>query len=246
MMNTRTKYFDFASIAAQSQENNSRGASSAQLMQMYRIAEAKESPIILELGVCRGESTTVLLQACSQTGGRLVSVDIENCSSLSDSPSWQFVQSNSSDTTFIIDKAPHLKTGIDILYIDSLHTKEHVKNELTCWYPYIKEDGFIFFDDVDSRPYMSGQASDSFWAEITWNEIHDYIVAFYYANQEQTRLSISYGCTGQACLEKRCPKGTLPREARPLKRRRKTILNLVRYSPSSILPAINKRLRALR
>lgn len=38
---------------------------------------------------------------------------MEDCSQISDSPRWQFVQSSSTDVAAIIEKSPLLKNGID-------------------------------------------------------------------------------------------------------------------------------------
>ena len=98
-----------------------------------------KNPVILELGVDKGLSTTVFLQACRMKNGNLVSVDIRDCSEISDSKYWTFVQSDSTDVDNILSKAPFLKEGIDVIYIDSLHNKDHVKKELNSWYPYMKK-----------------------------------------------------------------------------------------------------------
>jgi predicted O-methyltransferase YrrM len=230
----RTRYYCFEKYESAEYSSGVEGQVATQLMMMYRKAVRKVAPLILELGTGKGQSTTVLLQACEEKDGRLVSVDIVDCSQVSDSKRWQFVQSDSTDVELILYKAPYLKEGIDILYIDSFHRKEHVNAELTGWYPYMNEKAWIFFDDVDSNPYRKGHRKDKFQTELSCNEIHDYVKDFFYANEDSLRLSIMYGSTGLACLYKLSPQGAMPQEAKRIVHRRKTILNMMRYSPRSI------------
>ena len=90
-----------------------------------------KNPTILEQGVQSGKSTKLFMSALHQGDqGVLVSVDIDDCSNEAASPKWQFIRSDSADVKKIIDDAPVLGEGIDMLIIDSLHTTEHVKKKL--------------------------------------------------------------------------------------------------------------------
>ena len=127
-----------------------------QLRVMYEIARTIPNPTILELGTNRGASTTVFLQACEEAGGRLVSVDIQDCSSVSNSPLVTFVQSDSTDARHVVSQAPFLADGIDVLYVNSLHQRQHVEREVAAWFSHVKQGGWIFFDDVDASPHPEG------------------------------------------------------------------------------------------
>ena len=70
-----------------------------------------ESPVILELGTQRGASTKVFLVACRENGGTLVSVDLLDCSQISQASNFIFVQSDSRAVTNIMSKAPILGHG---------------------------------------------------------------------------------------------------------------------------------------
>src|SRR6266542_1318030 len=218
-----TKFHRFEEYALAEYSQCLDGKNASQLMFMYRRAMEKSSPVILELGTAKGQATTVFLQACEETLGRLVSVDIVDCSDISYSSKWQFLQSNSLNVGFILSKAPYLKDGIDILYIDSKHSRSHVEKELTSWYPYMNERSWIFFDDVDSNPYRKGNRKDDATAEVNWDEIHEYVKSFFYANEDSLYLDIMYGSTGLACLYKLSSKGTTPSKARPIVHRKKNI-----------------------
>jgi hypothetical protein len=139
---------------------------------------------------------------------------------VSDSKRWYFIQSDSTDVDNILSKAPFLKKGIDILYIDSYHTREHVEKELALWYPYMNSKSWIFFDDIDSNPYRKGNVKDSYTAEVNLDEIHEFVKSFFYANEDSLYLNMQYGSTGLACLYKLSAKGTKPNEAKPIIHRR--------------------------
>ena len=58
--------------------------------------------------------------------------DIRDCKDAVKSDKWEFVQQNSVDVELLLSKKPVLKDGIDILYVDSLHTKEYLM--VACWH----------------------------------------------------------------------------------------------------------------
>ena len=196
----------------------------------------------MELGTGRGASTTVFIQACEEREGRLVSVDIRDCSDVIASERWQFVQSDSTDIAAILAAAPILAEGIDILYIDSLHRVHHVEKELMGWYPYMKERSWIFFDDIDPNPYRKGNRKDRYSSEIHWDAISEYVKAFFYANEDQLYLDFSFGSTGLAKMLKLSPKGALPNRAKPIIHRKNTLLNRVRYRKRYGIPGALLRL----
>lgn len=240
-----TKYHNFNKFA--SAEYLPGQHSETQLMLMYKKAIEKSNPIILELGtkgLALGQSLTVFLQACEEKNGRLVSVDIQDCSELASSNRWQFVQSDSTDVEFVLSQAPYLREGIDILYIDSYHRREHVEAELTSWYPYLNQHAWIFFDDVDSHPYRKGNSQDSYVREVAWDEIHAYVQEFFYANSDSLFLDVLYGSTGLATLYKLSPKGTIPNAARLITHRRINLPDVLKYQPRLLLSAVKKRLLA--
>ena len=56
-----------------------------------QILEKKENPKILELGVRHGLSTKFFLEYCEKKNGKLYSVDIDDCSNVSNSTKWKFI-----------------------------------------------------------------------------------------------------------------------------------------------------------
>ena len=91
---------------------------------LFPIIKEINNPIILELGVQSGTSTKKFLDICNKNNGKLFSVDIDDCSKVSDDKNWNFFHSRDDNFEFIKSKIPH---KIDVLFIDTLHEAEHVK-----------------------------------------------------------------------------------------------------------------------
>ena len=179
-------------------ESESRFAAN-QLLEMHAEAFKRHNPLIVELGVDKGQSTRVFLNAISdKNNSRLISIDIKDCKDAVRSENWEFIKQDSIDIETLLSKKPILKNGIDILYIDSLHTQAHVSKEIYAYFEYIKPNGVIYFDDVDSGPYMKGQRKDSINTEITNRKILDLLEAVFRANYSSIDFSIHKGSTGLA------------------------------------------------
>ena len=171
---------------------------------MHSHAASLSNPTILELGVQSGNSTKLFLNALGEgEEGALISVDIDDCSGVASSPKWTFIRSDSTNVGNIVSKAPALKNGIDVLFIDSLHTTEHVHKELYGFFPYVKKGGSIFFDDIDSAPYCEGGELDSYYVELENRRILNFINSVFEANMDQLDLTVYRGWTGLGRLEKR-------------------------------------------
>ncbi len=180
----------------------------AHLLTMYNEVASREQPMVLELGTRAGISTRAFLGAIHEgDGGHLVSVDIVDCSNVASSPRWTFVQSDSADIEGVLSKAPALREGIDVLYIDSVHEVHHVRKELFGFFPYVKPGGVIFFDDVDSLPYMHGRQKDNIHTEIGNRMILTLLNEVFEDNEDKLYFSLSRGSTGLARLEKRSALG---------------------------------------
>ena len=184
-------------------KSESRFAAS-QLLEMHTEVTKRKSPLIVELGVDKGQSTRVFLNAIGdKINAKLISVDIKDCKDAVKSTDWEFVQQNSVDIKSLIDKKPIIKEGIDVLYVDSLHTQSHVLKEVYSFFEYIKPNGLIYFDDVDSGPYMSNQRKDSVSTEIANREIFELLEAIFRSNHLSIDFSIFRGSTGLGKFKKK-------------------------------------------
>tara|TARA_Y100000589_G_scaffold331238_1_gene383954 strand:+ start:10753 stop:11529 length:777 start_codon:yes stop_codon:yes gene_type:complete len=196
-----------------------------QLLNIYYEVKKRNNVTILELGVDRGQSTKIFLNAIhNKESSHLISVDIRDCSNVSDLESWKFLKMNSIHIDRILEAAPILKDGIDIIYIDSLHTKDHVYKEIYGWFPYVKKEGIIFLDDIDSGPYLRGKRKDNVSIEISNRKISDLIEAIFMANINILDLQIIKGSTGLGCLRKISNKGSKLNPPEYIKKRNNIII----------------------
>lgn len=189
-------------------EKNENRFFAQQLLRLHNEAAKRIDPLIVELGVDKGQSTRVFLNAIeNKEKAKLISIDIRDCSDAAHSQKWDFVQQDSTDLDNLLNSKPEIKHGIDILYVDSLHKDKHVKKEIYLFFRYIKKGGIIFFDDIDSTPYMSKQRKDSVSIEIANRKIYQLLEAIFRANMDKIDFEIMRGSTGLAIFKKDCNLG---------------------------------------
>ena len=167
---------------------------------MMDFLKKKKNPLILELGVERGASTTAFLSVCEEINGTLYSVDIDDCKDVVISDKWNFLQSDDLDFKYILEKFKKLEVeGIDLLYIDSYHEKKHVLSLLNIWFKYVKKNGAIFIDDVDSLPFLKKK---DIWTSIVYDNIDEGLREFFMQNDEKIFYTKYFGENGLAKFEK--------------------------------------------
>jgi len=193
---------------------------SQQLLEMHKEAFSRDNPTIVELGVDQGHSTKVFLNSIDgKTDATLISVDIRDCSGAVECDTWNFLQTDSADANSIINSCPVIKDGIDILYVDSLHTPQHVLREVYGFFAWVKKEGVIYFDDVDSCPYKKGQRKDSILVENANREIHKLLEAIFQANLNDLDFTVMRGSTGLAKFTKKSNLGNGLRPPKYIKER---------------------------
>ena len=167
---------------------------------MVDFLKTRKNPNILELGVERGSSTTAFCWIAEQINGSVFSVDIDDCSDAVISDKWKFIQSNDLNYKFILKKFEKLeKEGIDLIYIDSYHENHHVLKLLNIWFKFVKKDGAIFIDDIDSFPFRKNKDT---WNSIVYDLTNKTVKEFYYANHEKIFYTKYFGENGLAKLQK--------------------------------------------
>lgn len=221
MNKNRPLYEDYINdLKIYSKKMNETRLVASQLLRMHNEVTKRESPVILELGVDRGQSTKVFLNAIhNKPESHLISVDIRDCSDVSDSNLWTFIKMDSSKVEGILEEVPILKAGIDIIYVDSLHTPEHVFKEVYGWFPLLKKGGVIFFDDIDSNPYLNGQRKDNVGIEISNRKILELIESIFISNIDIIDLTLIRGSTGLARIDKICEKDIELKHPKKIKKR---------------------------
>ena len=154
---------------------------------------------ILELGVQKGISTNYFLEVCEKNNGKLYSVDIEDCSKVSNNPRWKFIHSRDDDFNKIFNLIPN---QVDIIYIDSLHEAYHVEKLIYNYYAKLKEGGYIFIDDISHLLYLQNKPRNNFYCEINNKETFDKILEIYNNNIDLFDLSFSFKSSGLGVIKK--------------------------------------------
>ncbi len=157
------------------------------------------SPIILELGVENGRSTKKFLDICSKKNGKLYSVDINDCSKVSNDKNWKFFKSRDDNFNYIKANIPN---KIDVLFIDSLHEASHVEKLIYNYYPIINVGGYIFIDDISHIPYLKNKERNNFYCEINNKETFEKIISIYSKNFDKFDLKFSFFSSGLAIIKK--------------------------------------------
>ena len=126
---------------------------SEHLLTIYSEAVECRPKLIVELGVRGGESTKALMLAAEQFGARVVSVDIEDCSRVSSSERWTFIQSDDISFGNTFSEWAHSRSmdpAIDVLFIDTSHTFERTLAEIHTWFPYLSLGAKVLFHDTSN------------------------------------------------------------------------------------------------
>ena len=166
---------------------------------LFNYIKAKDNIKILEFGVRQGESTKKFIEICEKNNGHLYSVDINDCSNVSNSKYWTFLKSRDDNFSYI---KKYIKKKLDVIYIDSYHEPNHVKNILFYYYRFLKTNGIIFIDDISWLPYVKESYRDNEFNEIINRNTFNKIVEIYSANINNFDLQFSFNDSGTAMLKK--------------------------------------------
>ena len=206
----KCKNYDFEHLVRLENQPGLEGKAVTHHMRLFHLVAGMQSPTVLEFGVDKGLSTCILLAACEKTQGQLLSVDIQDCSDIAVSHAWTFIKADDRDIDIVLQAAPPLAKGIDLLHIDTVHTGEHVTDLLMKWFPYVKPNGYLTFHDVDETPFKVGQRKENREIEREYMELAAAIKGFFYANESHLFLEFHFGSTGMAIMKKLGPMGIAP------------------------------------
>lgn len=144
-------------------------------------------PRILEFGVEYGNSTKYFLDNIKN--GTLISVDTSDCSHLFKNKQWTFINCRD-DNYEIINK--YLKKKIDIIFIDTTHTADHVEKIFYLYFKKLKLNGFMLIDDISWIPYCKGQYRDHPWVEKNNKETFFRMLEIYNSNKDKLDISFNF------------------------------------------------------
>ena len=155
---------------------------------------------ILELGVQRGTSTNIFLEICEKNEGFLTSVDVDDCSKVSDSDRWKFIRSRDDDFLLIRN---NINKELDVIFIDTLHEADHVEKIIYGYYDLLKVGGYLFIDDISHLPYLTDKPRNNFYCEINNKETFEKIIEIYSSNTDKFDLNFNFLSSGLATLKKK-------------------------------------------
>jgi cephalosporin hydroxylase len=117
--------------------------------------------LVVELGTRGGDSTKAILSAASRSGAKVLSVDVDDCSSVVSASEfreiWSFVQAD--DVAFAGSFKSWCESNgfpsiIDVLFIDTSHEYEHTVQEIEAWFPLLAENATVIFHDTCMGNYF--------------------------------------------------------------------------------------------
>ena len=178
-----------------------RAYNTPRLKFIYKEIQNIKNIRILELGVRAGISTSLFLKTCEDNDGRMISIDIDDCSHLYKNDRWNFICTRD-DYYEKIDKEI-LKIGdLDVIYIDSFHEPNHVKKIFYHYYKFLKKGGFIFVDDVCWLPYAKSakrESSGNYEANI---KTFEKLLEIQFSNINKLNMEFSFHSCGMAKIIK--------------------------------------------
>lgn len=154
---------------------------------------------ILELGVRDGISTKMFLNLCDENQGKLISVDIDDCSKVTNNLRWKFIHSR--DDNFDLINS-YIKNDLDLIFIDSLHEASHIKKLIYNYYKKLKINGLLIIDDISWFPYVKNAHRDNDFTERANRLTFEKILEIGFANQDNLSLEFLFSGSGLAIITK--------------------------------------------
>ena len=169
---------------------------------IYKDIEKIKNIKILELGVRDGLSTSLFLKLCEDNDGQLISVDINDSSSLYQNTRWKFMHTRD-DNFEKINKEIINMGGLDVVYIDSFHEANHVKKIIYNYYKLVNKNGFIFIDDISWLPYAKKSNRESSGMYHANYKTFEKLLEIKFNNLDKLNLEFSFENSGTAKIIKK-------------------------------------------
>jgi predicted O-methyltransferase YrrM len=172
-----------------------------------------QAQFVVELGTRGGESTRAFLAAVSMTGGRVLSIDINDCGGI-ELPEkmqrrWQFVKAD--DIAFGRHEFAQWcnnegqSPAIDVLFIDTSHLYEHTVQEIETWQGFVRPGGLMIFHDTNMGEGVFRRRDNSI-CNLGWNNhrgvikaIEEFLGVQYNANAAFVDISRDWIVSHEPC-----------------------------------------------
>lgn len=160
----------------------------------------KKNLNILEFGVREGRSTKMFLDICATNGGKLISVDIDDYSSLFSDKNWTFLKTRDDNYQKV---SSHFTQDFDIILVDSLHEPNHVSKLIYTYWKHLKLNGSMYIDDISWLPYMKNSWRDHEYTENVNRDTFNKILEIQFSNYDKIDLTFSFNGSGMCRIIKR-------------------------------------------
>lgn len=160
----------------------------------------KKNINILEFGVENGNTTSLFIEICENNDGFTYSIDTVDYSKLFSNSKWKFIKRRDDDYDYIGKNINDKK--FDIICLDTIHTKEHVKKILYHYYKLLNINGIFLIDGISHLPYLKLNYRDNFYSEINNNEIFDFLINLKNNHSNSIDLDFSFQGSGVARITK--------------------------------------------
>lgn len=130
---------------------------------LYCLTKELQPAHVVETGTDRGRSATHMAEGCPTA--RIVSIDIDVvCSDQLRAFNLPNVEAVTGNSLTLTSRFP--AGSIDLLFLDSLHTYEHLKAEFAAFVPLVRSGGLVVLDDVALDAGMKRA-----WSEISLRKL---------------------------------------------------------------------------
>ncbi len=168
-------------------------------------------------------STSIFLKNCEEKNGFLYSVDSIDYSYHFNSKNWKFIHCKD-DNYDLIEKI--IPEKFDIIYLDTIHTANHVEKILYHYFDKLNIGGIFIVDDTSPLPYLRNREKNNFSLEINNHETFQRLLEIFNSNHENLYFESSFIGTGVVKLTKLNSKKLKKSEV--LSHRRFSLTNLIR------------------
>ena len=190
---------------------------------MFSEIRGKKNLTILEFGVRNGISTKVFVKQCEENGGKVYSIDVNDCSGILNSNHWKFIHSRDDNFEYLEKKLPE---KFDIIFLDSFHNANHVEKIFYHYFKKLKNGCYFYFDDISWIPYVKNNFRDNFNCEINNQETFFRLLQILNNNTDLIDLYFSFVSSGMAKVLKKNDKQLLM--PKKINSRENSIKNILR------------------
>ena len=159
----------------------------------------KKNINILEFGVREGRSTKMFLDICAKNQGKLISVDVDDYTTLFNDNNWTFLKTRDDDYEKV---SSYFSEDFDIILIDSLHEPSHVSKLIYTYWKHLKLNGSMYIDDISWLPYMKNSWRDHEYTENINRDTFNKILEIQLSNYDNINLTFSFSGSGMCRIIK--------------------------------------------